>query len=299
MTDRPFVSVVVPVRNGADTLTDCLTSILASDFPQVGMEIVVVDNGSTDRTAEVAKRFAVRYVTEPRRGLSHARNRAVEAARGEILAFTDADCTVATTWLKELVSGFEERAVSAIAGEMIAFPPSTPVERYVAMRKPSYHAWTEERVPYPWFVFASAAVRRDVFPRIGLFDPTFDGGSEDIDFVWRVLRAGLEIRRCPRAVVFHRHRTSGARLFRQHRGYGRGQAVLARKYPEEIRWSWREEVTAWADLSATAGRAVREYAFGGRDGRRAMRFYFPYYDFIRKLGQRVGFLEQIVRGSTR
>ena len=289
--EPPFVTVVVPVWNGERTIGDCLASILASEYPVDRREVVVVDNGSSDGTADVARRFAVRCVTEPRRGHSHARNRGIEAAHGEILAFTDADCTVATNWLKELVSGFDAPEVFAVAGEVIAFPPATPVERYVAMRKPSYLEWTADRV-HGWFLFASAAVRSDVFSQIGVFDPRFKGGGEDIDLVWRLERAGLGVRRQPRAVVFHRHRTTGPRLFHQHRGLGRGQAVLCRKYPEELRWTWRNELAAWVDLSATAWRAARAYAFGGPETRRSMSFYFPYYDFLRKLGQRVGFVEE-------
>jgi GT2 family glycosyltransferase len=299
--ERPFVSVIVPVRNGAETLADCLTSILASDYPVDRREVVVVDNGSNDGTADVAGRFPVRCVAEPRRGLSHARNRGIEEARGEILAFTDSDCTVATTWLKQLVSGFDEPHIFAVAGDVLAFPTATPAERYVALRKPSHLDWISRRGPKPYFVFGSAAVRRELFSRIGRFDPRFSVAAEDIDLVWRMARAGLEVRRQPRAVVFHKHRTTGARLFRQNRGYGRSQAALRRKYREDLPWKWRDELTAWVDLSATAWRAFRTYALGGPETRRSMSFYFPYYDFLRKLGQRVGFVEEsaLHRGARR
>lgn len=293
----PFVSVVVPVRNGAETLADCLASILACDFPEDRREVLVVDNGSSDGTAELLRRFPVRCVAEPRRGLSHARNRGISAARGELVAFTDADCTVAVNWLSELVSGFDDPNVFVVAGDMIAFPPTTPAERYIAMRKPSYLEWSLHPT-HPWFVFASAAVRREAFAHVGLFDPGFKGGSEDIDLVWRLERAGLGVRRQPRAVVFHRHRMNAAQLFRQQVGSGGGQAMLRRKYPGELGWTWADELSAWRDIWATAWLAARAFASGG-PARHSMRFYFPFYDFVRKLAQRVGFLDGMLFGRSR
>lgn len=292
----PFVSVVVPVRNGAETLGDCLASIMASDYPVDRREIVVVDNGSSDGTADVVRRFPVRCVTEPKRGHGNARNRGITEARGELLAFTDADCAVAVNWLRELVSGFDDPSVAAVAGDMIALPPTTPAERYVSTRKPSQTEWAlgSRR---PWFHFASAAVRRGAFERVGLFDPRFTGGCEDLDFAWRLHEAGLVVRPRPHAVVFHRHRTNPRKFFMQQLGTGGGQAMLRRKYPHAMRWTWRDEFAAWRDLLATGWTAVTAYAFGGIAGRRSMHFYFPFYDFIRKLGQRVGFLYGLVAGQ--
>src|SRR5215470_11479521 len=100
---RPSVSVVVPVRNGERTIEACLTSILRSDYPEALREVVVVDNASTDRTADIVRRYPVKHVHEPVRGRSHARNRGIQSSAGHIVAFTDADCVVAGSWLRELV----------------------------------------------------------------------------------------------------------------------------------------------------------------------------------------------------
>ena len=98
-------SVIVPVFNGADTIGECLASLLALDYPPSGFEIVVVDNGSTDGTAAVVAGLGgrVRLLHEPVRGASAARNRGVRAARGRLVAFTDADCAVEPHWLARLV----------------------------------------------------------------------------------------------------------------------------------------------------------------------------------------------------
>jgi O-antigen biosynthesis protein len=289
----PFISVIVPVRNGERTLGDCLASLLRSDYPEERREVLVVDNASRDRTAEVAASFRVRVVREPRRGLSHARNRGIEEAHGELLAFTDADCVVTGSWLAELVAAFGEDGVAAAAGRTLAFPPRTPAERYMARRKIAFGEWSEPH-PLPYFVFSNAALRREVFKRVGRFDPSFKGGSEDIDLAWRFLQAGYQLRRRPKAIVFHRHRTSGRGLLRQHAGYGRAQARLVRKHPERVSWSWRREARAWADLAAS-GRDLTAALVRERGGtRRSMDVYYPYFDLLRKLGQRVGFLRGLV-----
>jgi GT2 family glycosyltransferase len=288
-SELPFVSVVVPVRNGERTLRDCLFSILQTDYRDDRREIVVVDNGSSDGTAQIIRRFPVRYVLEERRGLSEARNRGIAESAGEVLVFTDADCVVTTNWLRELLQGFEESPGAAVvAGEVVAYPPQTPVERYLALRKPSYMNWSRAQ-EHTWFQFGNAAVRRPTFDAVGRFDTRFRGACEDVDFCWRLLRAGLELSWRPGAIVFHRNRASMPQLFRQQRTYGRSHAALLRKYPDNLAWTWGDEVTAWRDIGKTAQEAGR-LGFGGS---------YPSIDLVRKLGQRVGFLEGLVREKAR
>jgi mycofactocin glycosyltransferase len=279
-SDAPFVSVVVPVLNGEETIRGCLGSLLRTDYPADRRELVVVDNGSTDRTEEIVRSLSVRCVAEPRRGLSHARNRGVAATSGDVVAFIDCDCFASTHWLSELVAGLGEDGAAAAAGEVVAYPPTTPAERYMAVRKPLFSQWTGDGIR-PWFQLGNAALRREVFDRIGLFDPRFSRACENIDFSWRFLRAGFEFRRRPRAVTFHRHRVTAKSLLRQYYGYGHDQAVLLRKYEGELDWGWRRELEAWKDLGSTVRGAARASS--------ADRSYAS-YDVLLKLGQRAGFL---------
>jgi glycosyltransferase involved in cell wall biosynthesis len=283
-----LVSVVVPVRNGAATLGNCLHSLLSMDFPTERREIIVVDNGSTDGTADIIDRFPVRCVQEPRRGLSYARNAGIEASRGWAIAFTDSDCYVDRRWLSELVAGFAD-GIAATGGEVLAYPPKTPAERYAAQRKPRWHDWTLRR-SRPWFLFGNAAVARDAFERVGRFDTSFVGGSEDIDFCWRFHSQGLASVYRPSAVVFHHHRVSARSLFRQHLGYGRGQRTLLRKYPDTLSWGLRDELRAWKDLGGTARRAITAWSRAARRGPEGDDRLDPVLDLVRKAGQRFGFV---------
>ncbi len=124
--ELPFISIIIPVLNGERTIRACLNSILHSDYPGEKREIVVIDNGSTDRTAEIVKTFPVQYLLEARRGVSYARNRGIEASRGGILAFTDSDCVVSRRWLPEIVQGFGDEKIGGMEGETVDYPPVTP-----------------------------------------------------------------------------------------------------------------------------------------------------------------------------
>jgi len=292
----PFVSVIVAVRNGEEEIGGCLTSLLRTEYPPGSREILVLDHGSTDRTAEVMRQYPVRYVPEAGRGVCQARNRGIELSRGEILVFTDPDCVVSSRWLRELVRSFEEPAVGGVAGAILPYPGTTPAERFAARRR----SHTQERpLSHPRRPFAmtpNVAFRRDVFRRIGRFDTLFPGGGwEDADLCWRFSReTTYTLEYAPRAVVFHRYRTTARAFFVQHMRYGYGLALLRRKYRDELSWTVRERLRAYRDLGSAAvglGAAVLPH---GPVTDRADRLQTAYFGFLRQLGQRVGYLRAAV-----
>jgi O-antigen biosynthesis protein len=297
----PLVSVIVPVRNGEATIGRCISSVLADPYPQDRREVVVVDNGSDDRTAELASEYPVRMIAEPRRGLSEARNRGIEASRGEIVAFTDADCYVSNRWLAELLEGFERdggTAVMAVTGDVVPYPPRSAVERYSAARKPSTNAW-QRSTHAPWFNFMNTALRREVFRQVGLFDTSLRGAGEDLDFAWRFFEAGLRLVRQPRPVVFHSQRSTAGALFRQQVRNGRSWAVLRRKHPSLARWNWGDELRAWGDLARSASGAARASLPGLVTPSGSREADQCYLDFLFKLGQRLGFVDGHLRAPGR
>lgn len=295
MTEAPFVSVIVPVRNCERTIGACVSSLLRADYPSERREIIVVDNGSKDGTAEIVRTFPVRYLTEPRRGPSAARNRGIESSAGEIVAFVDADCVATTGWLRALVRKFEEPKVDAVAGEIVSYPPTTPAERYSALRKPR---WQEPALQQsrPFAVTANVAFRRRTFDRIGMFDPALVR-AQDKDLGWRFFSAGLNLSYSAEALVLHRHRQTGWGFFVQHVGWGYGAALLHRKYG--LPWSARHELRKQADLLvalAVLAKAGLRYAAGGGD---PMNLYYPYFELLRRLGLRAGGVYGLLQGFVR
>jgi glycosyltransferase involved in cell wall biosynthesis len=286
----PFVSVVVPVLNGEDTLADSLATLLRVDYPPERREVIIVDNGSTDRTPEILDRAPVRRLFEPRRGTAKARNLGIEASRGEIVAFTDADCLVTKGWLRALVAGFDGDEVGGVAGEILPFPPRTAAERHAARTRHLSPRRYLHRPELPFAVTANLAFRREVFDQVGLLDPEAPRGGECTDFCTRFFRGiGQRIVFAPRATVFHRHRSNTWELFRQQWNYGRGHAYLYEKYAAELPWTWRHRRQAWGDLARTAGAlgttGLRRAT--GRASRDDLEFH--YFELVRKLASRLGF----------
>ncbi|HEY8834130.1 MAG TPA: glycosyltransferase, partial [Chthoniobacterales bacterium] len=127
----PFVSIIVCSYNGAKTLADCLESLGQLDYPNY--EVILVDDGSTDNTREIAARFpAVRYVYQTNHGLSHARNHGAAIAKGEIFAYTDSDCMADPDWLYYLLSTLLSGKYAGVGGPNVSPPAQNWVQACVA-----------------------------------------------------------------------------------------------------------------------------------------------------------------------
>ena len=287
----PLVSIVVPVRNGEGFIGDCLASVLAARYAVDRREILVVDNGSADSTAEIVKGHPITYLFEPEIGPSPARNRGIEASSGEIVAFLDADCVVTKGWLEELVAPFAAPDVWSVAGEILSYPPETRAQRYLAMRKARWQKPAVESEWWPFAVTANVAFRRETFDRVGYFDPMLIR-AQDKDFGRRFLSTGLKMEYSPKAVVFHRHRATTRGFFQQHQGWGFGSVLLHVKY--DLPWGWSHEARKYGELLRSVwefGRRGLRYALRGGE---EMDFYYAYYEVLRRVAHRVGLLQGIV-----
>jgi hypothetical protein len=171
----PLVSVIVPVYNDADRLRTCLHALAQQTYPDSRLEIIVVDNGSTDGSATVAARFPrVRVESEPTVGSYAARNRGIGVATGEVLAFTDADCIPTRDWVAEGVAHLARvPRCGLVAGRIHIYPREgdrpTTVELYESLFDFDQHRFVEHgRFGVTANLFTYAAVVREV----GSFDPS-------------------------------------------------------------------------------------------------------------------------------
>lgn len=240
----PLVSVIMVAHDDAAALIDSLTSLSRLDYPSDRHEVLLVDNGSDDGSAAIIQRFSVRYLHEPRRGVSYGRNLGIEHSRGEILAFTDPDCVVSRDWLNELVNAFADPEVGIVAGGIVPYPPRTLPELHAARRRSHSQERPLSHPDRPFGMNPNLALRRAIFSEVGLYDTAFPGGGwEDADLCWRVRRQTRWIlRSAPRAVVFHRYRDRWSDFFAQQYRYGVGLGILHRKYEDELPWGWEGRI---------------------------------------------------------
>lgn len=229
----PFVSIVVPVYNAEATLSLCLESIQAIDYPKDKFEVLVVDNGSTDNSIQIARKFGATVLFETSIKSSYAaRNKGIAAAKGDLIAFTDADCIVTPTWLKHLVKEWDDESIGCFAGEIEAHQPRNFIEIFSDRQGMLRQKGTLSCTYLPYTQTANSAYRRDVFEKVGLFIPEMTSGG-DGEISWRMQKQlGLGIKFIPEALVYHKHRTSLTGLYRQFQKYERGKLLWHKHYPD-------------------------------------------------------------------
>jgi len=240
---RPRVSVVVCTYNGAATLEDCLDGLDKLEYPDY--EVIVVDDGSTDSSPQIAAGHDVRLIRTENRGLSSARNTGMQEATGEIIAYIDDDARPDPHWLGYLVAEFARGDHCAVGGpniapggegliaDCVANSPGGPIHVLLSDAE-------AEHIPG-----CNMAIRAEALRAIGGFDSQFVTAGDDVDVCWRLTEQGWTIGFAPAAFVWHHRRNSVRAYWRQQRGYGKAEALLERKWPERynsaghLRWSGR------------------------------------------------------------
>ncbi len=204
----PDVSIIVPVYNGQSTLQRCLNSLANLDYPKEKLEIIVVDNNSTDNTPTIIKQYPVDYVFEEKRSRPRARNKGIGVSRGEIICFLDADCSAHPDWVRNLIRGFDQENIGAYGGKIVAYQSNTWVEKYLNYSGSNFRNILKE-TPFagPYIDTANSAYRRKIFEEIGLFDESLLY-NEDVDLSWRVCLNGYRLGYVPEAVVYRKHESS-------------------------------------------------------------------------------------------
>ena len=229
--DSISVSVIVPVYNGQATIEACLESLLRLAYPRDHLELIVVDNGSTDATSVVLSRYRgrARILYAERRGPAAARNEGIRNASGDWIAFTDADCTVEPDWLTHLLSPLVDPAVGVVGGKILSVEPCNRIERFGEQIHDHRRAIEEFRPPYA--ITMNWASRRHVLEAVGLFDETLPRG-QDVDLARRIQRAGYRLVYSSRAKIRHLNERTFWGLFREGFQHARGSRAVRAKHPE-------------------------------------------------------------------
>jgi glycosyltransferase involved in cell wall biosynthesis len=237
----PKASVIVCAYQAEDTIGECLQSLTKLNYPNY--EVLVVDDGSTDATGEIARRFPVRLLCGGRVGLSGARNLGLEHADGEIVAYIDADAQADPEWLTYLALSLEAPQAAGAGGPNPVPPDDPPISQCVA-RAPGgpIHVLLDdesaEHVPG-----CNMAFWRERLLEIGGFDPVYHAAGDDVDACWKLLDLGYKIQFHASALVWHRRRNSVQAFWRQQVGYGKAEALVEGRHPDKFndlgQASWR------------------------------------------------------------
>ncbi len=232
----PFVSVIVPVRNRAEMIAECLRSLHALDYPREKIEIIVVDDASQDNTSAVVSEFQVKLIRLPeRRQAAWCRNSAAGQARGELLAFIDSDCLADALWLKDLVPAFRDPAVGAVGGVVEAYRGQGGLDRYETV-KSSLKVSSRHRRSGPddrlfYVPSCNLVVRKEIFLQVGGFRADLHVG-EDVDLCWRLQDHGFEVEYRPSGKIHHKHRNRLWPFCLRRFQYGTSEPMLQKLHPE-------------------------------------------------------------------
>jgi len=236
---EPFVSVIVNFYNSRSTLKECLDSIFKVKYKNY--EVIAVDDCSTDDSAEIAKKYPVKYFKTPKNsGVAGSRNFGIKKAKGEIILITDSDCVLDQNWISEMVKPFEDKKVAVVG---------------CRDRAPENDSFFAKGVDYALTSFIgtggirskskvnlsnysprgfSFCVRKELFDKYGYFDTNIVPG-EEIDFGLRIKKAGYKLAFVSSTVVLHKRRPTLKAYAKQmyRRGYARLMLIKKhRKYNE-------------------------------------------------------------------
>jgi mycofactocin system glycosyltransferase len=253
----PSVTIVVPVKDRAADLDDCLASLASLDYPRDLLEVIVVDDGSSDASAAVAaQRSCTVLVNERNQGQSYSRNLAASCAAGDILAFADSDCVVDPGWLRELVVPFVWPRVSAVGGRVESFFATTLLDRYEqsasSLDMGRRLVVSLDAVDSFYMPTCNLLVRRDAYIAVGGLREDLRVG-EDVDLCWRLRARGDVMVYAPRGRVQHKHRDRWPAMLRRRAEYGASEATLYTLHTDKRK---RLLLPAWPTLSLAIVLAV-------------------------------------------
>lgn len=226
-----MISVIVPAYNAEKTLSACLEALLSQTAPREMYEIIVVDDGSTDRTRQTAEGYRVRVVAEANRGAAAARNLGAQNARGEIVLFIDADSIPDRNWIQAMSAPFTDTTVAGASGQKKTRQQNIWA-RLVQLEYDFKYDRMAAHAAIDFVDSSTAAYRREVLLENGGFDSTLME-AEDTELSYRLAERGYRLVLIREAVTYHVHPESLSHYLRRKFQYARWRAVVYKRYPRK------------------------------------------------------------------
>ncbi len=238
----PGVSIIIPTYNRAQQLERCLKSLLGQDYPAQCLELIVVDDASTDETATTLQQLAQQAATQglaiqvihhtSRQGAAKSRNTGAEAAHHDLLAYIDSDCVASPGWLTELVPALQDTHLGAVGGMICAYERHNMLGRYEDVRSSLFMGTRPQQVRLEglltYLPTANLLIRRALLHKLGGFAPLTFG--EDVDFCHRLLATGSQIVYLPQGIVYHDYRTTLRAFLSTRISYASSEAALLQRH---------------------------------------------------------------------
>lgn len=281
------VSVIVPVYNAEKMIGECISSLLNLNYDKKLIELIIVNNNSTDKTTEILNKYkdSITILEEPKKGPAAARNRGIVNAKFNKIAFTDADCIVDKDWIYNLIGPLNAINVGLVGGRILSKSPANKIEKY-GEEIHNHEKAINKYIP-PYAVTMNWASRTSVLREMGFFNENLIRG-EDNDLSRRIYRAGYKLVYCPEAVIFHQNRTTLGALFYQgylHGYYGVNLNKIHLEYLNRIGYR-RVNLNTYMDLY----RNVRNYIKNKNDVDSMCNFIFNSGKKIGKIHGSVRFM---------
>lgn len=227
------VSVIVSAYNAAATLPACLQAIHSQNGNRKSFELIVVDDGSCDETAKLAQDYGAQLVQQTHQGIGAARNLGVRNARGDLIAFTDADCAPAPDWVDQITRPFADPEIMGVKG-VYATKQRSLVARFAQQEYEEKYDLMRGLERIDFIDTYSAAYRKSVFLQNPGFDPRFSRSGEDIEFSYRLAERGCKLVFAPPAMVYHRHPDTLRGYFRRKFFVGYWRVWMYKMHPRKI-----------------------------------------------------------------
>jgi cellulose synthase/poly-beta-1,6-N-acetylglucosamine synthase-like glycosyltransferase len=233
-TSAPSVAVVIPARNAAGSLANCLEALRREGVPGAHAELIVVDDASADETGNIAAEWGAQVLTSSGRGPATARNAGASLTHADIVVFLDADTAPEPGWLEAMLAPFADPTIVAVKGRYVTRQRGL-VPRFAQLEFEDKYARLERAVRVDFVDTATAAFRRAAFMNAGGFDESFPAQSaEDVDLAFRMADQGAGMAFNPLARVQHVHATSLLAYLHKKARYGFFRVTIYRRYPAKI-----------------------------------------------------------------
>lgn len=240
---QPFISVVIPARNAADVIGNCLKSLKELNYPKDRFEVIIADGLSTDKTVQIAESSGAKVITNPKVRVVSGRNIGFQMAQGELIAFSDADCIMDRDWLKNCVKYFNDEKVAGVGGPNLVPEDESNFSKAIGL---IFDYAFSFKGGAPTRVFneviesrthgSNSIYRADVLHQVMPVDEDMIEG-EDVVMTAKIKRLGYKLLYVPDVLVFHCRRATPRKWWNQMYRYGLGRVLTARKMPETIKFT--------------------------------------------------------------